>query len=232
MHGLDVVADRDLRGAAHDHPVLGAMVVHLQRQPPARFHHDALDLIAGAVVERLVLAPGPMHLQVVLGDLGRDLLQPLHELPHAVDALRGWRPGRRPRSRSPPGSRPRTGSPAPCRRRRRSSSSRRTPPCPVRRCRRHPCRRGPRPPARSRRPTSRSDTGTHGGARRLLHHRVVDRFRRGAREMHRRSSMMKPRSEPAPSTAAVTAAALAASKPRYSSRNRRARNIRLPEFQR
>ena len=31
----DVVADRHPRGAAHDHPVLGAVMMHLQRQPPA-----------------------------------------------------------------------------------------------------------------------------------------------------------------------------------------------------
>jgi hypothetical protein len=31
----DVVADCHPRGAAHDYPVLGAVVMHLQRQPPA-----------------------------------------------------------------------------------------------------------------------------------------------------------------------------------------------------
>ena len=40
------VADRHPRRAAHHDPVLGAMMMQLQRQPPARLHHDALDLIA------------------------------------------------------------------------------------------------------------------------------------------------------------------------------------------
>ena len=38
--------NRDARGAAHHDPVLGAVMMHLQRQPSARFHHDALDLVA------------------------------------------------------------------------------------------------------------------------------------------------------------------------------------------
>ena len=52
VHGLDVGADRDLGGAAHHHPVLGAMLVLLQRQRAARLHHDALDLEALAGVDR------------------------------------------------------------------------------------------------------------------------------------------------------------------------------------
>src|SRR5580658_3673457 len=43
---LYLVADRHSRGAAHYHPMLGAMVVHLQRQAAALLHHDELDLIA------------------------------------------------------------------------------------------------------------------------------------------------------------------------------------------
>src|SRR3569833_3314642 len=44
------VAAGDLRGALHDDPVLGAMVVHLQAQRGTRVDQDALDLEAGAGV--------------------------------------------------------------------------------------------------------------------------------------------------------------------------------------
>src|SRR5579863_8693473 len=44
VQDLGFVADRDPRGAAHHDPVLGAMMMQLQRQPPARLHHDAFDL--------------------------------------------------------------------------------------------------------------------------------------------------------------------------------------------
>ena len=36
-----------------------AVLVYLQRQPPAMLHHDALDLIALALIERLIRAPWP-----------------------------------------------------------------------------------------------------------------------------------------------------------------------------
>ena len=49
-----ILADRDLSGSAHHNPVLGPVVMPLQRQPPARFDHDALDLEPIALVHRLV----------------------------------------------------------------------------------------------------------------------------------------------------------------------------------
>src|ERR1700722_10614105 len=61
------LVERDLGGAAHDHPVLGAVVVLLQRQAPARPHDNAFDLIARAPVDALIIAPGP----VVAPMLGR-----------------------------------------------------------------------------------------------------------------------------------------------------------------
>src|ERR1700722_3060211 len=52
------VVERNLGGAPHDHPVLGAMVVLLQREAPARPHDNAFDLVARAPVDALIIAPG------------------------------------------------------------------------------------------------------------------------------------------------------------------------------
>ena len=53
-------AEGDL-GDAFDHrPVLGAVGVLLQRQAGAGIDDDALDLMAAALIERLVVAPGPV----------------------------------------------------------------------------------------------------------------------------------------------------------------------------
>src|ERR1700722_10802904 len=60
MHDLDGIVHRDLRGAEHPDPVLGAVMVLLQRQPIARLDRDALDLVTIAVVDRLVGAPRAM----------------------------------------------------------------------------------------------------------------------------------------------------------------------------
>ena len=73
VHHLHLVADRHPRGAAHDNPMLGSVMVQLQRQSPALLHHDALDLIAFAEIERLIGAPGPVHFQMVLRQRRRDL---------------------------------------------------------------------------------------------------------------------------------------------------------------
>src|ERR1700723_92428 len=51
------VVQRDLGGAAHDHPVLGAVMVLLQREAPARPHDNAFDLVARALVDALIIAP-------------------------------------------------------------------------------------------------------------------------------------------------------------------------------
>ena len=47
-----LVAAADFGGALHDDPMLGAVMVHLQRQLAARFDHDVLDLHPMAVVQR------------------------------------------------------------------------------------------------------------------------------------------------------------------------------------
>jgi hypothetical protein len=52
VHGLDGLVDRHPRGAADHDPVLGPVVVFLQRKPAARLHDDAFDLVAVAVVDR------------------------------------------------------------------------------------------------------------------------------------------------------------------------------------
>ena len=58
VHERHLAIERDLGRAAHDYPVLGPVVVFLQRQAPARPHDNALDLIAWALVDALVIAPG------------------------------------------------------------------------------------------------------------------------------------------------------------------------------
>src|SRR3954468_12296337 len=51
----------DLRGAFDDYPVLASMVMHLQRQARSGLDHDALDLEAGAFLERRVRTPRARH---------------------------------------------------------------------------------------------------------------------------------------------------------------------------
>src|SRR5215472_11899590 len=78
------LAAADLGGALHDHPVLGAVMVHLQGQLAARLDQDVLDLDAVAGMHRLIRAPGPVHagqrvrLRAVFLDQTRD--QPAHLL--------------------------------------------------------------------------------------------------------------------------------------------------------
>src|SRR5512142_1106384 len=67
--------------AAHDDPVLGAVVVHLQAQAGAGVDQDALDLEAWPGVDAVVPPPGTVHAAVdvtlaaaVLGQPGDDAL--------------------------------------------------------------------------------------------------------------------------------------------------------------
>ena len=57
VHYLYSRVDGQLRGAPDHDPVFGAMVLLLQRQPPARLDHDALDLVTFTIVDRLIAAP-------------------------------------------------------------------------------------------------------------------------------------------------------------------------------
>lgn len=71
---LHVFADRHFGRALDDDPVLGAVVMLLQRQLLARQHEDALDLETLAVQHRGIAAPGAVRGGVRLGELGRLLL--------------------------------------------------------------------------------------------------------------------------------------------------------------
>ena len=70
VHEHDLAAARHLRRALDDDPVFGAMEVLLQRQPLAGLHDDALDLIARAMIDRLVIAPGPVRALVLAAPRG------------------------------------------------------------------------------------------------------------------------------------------------------------------
>ena len=74
----------DLRRATHDDPVLGAVVVLLQRQLFTRFHSNALNLEPVAHVDAVVAAPGPEHFAVHPGF--RALFR-LQLLDHTLDFL-------------------------------------------------------------------------------------------------------------------------------------------------
>src|SRR5690606_34744347 len=69
-----------LGGAGHHDPVLGAVVVHLQRQLRAGAHGDVLDLVAVAVVHRVVAAPGAVDGAVALGLLAVPGVQGVDQL--------------------------------------------------------------------------------------------------------------------------------------------------------
>src|SRR6478735_2309456 len=62
QHGL--VAASDFSRAAHDDPVLGAVMMFLQAQASLRIDQNALDLEAVGLVDAVVPAPGTMHLAV------------------------------------------------------------------------------------------------------------------------------------------------------------------------
>jgi hypothetical protein len=64
-----------------------AVLVYLQRQPPALLHHDALDLIPFPLIERLIRAPWPVHFPMVLGQRRRDLLELSDDPPQSVARL-------------------------------------------------------------------------------------------------------------------------------------------------
>jgi hypothetical protein len=65
LHRADLAVDGDLRRALDHDPVLGAMEMLLQRQLGAFLHDDALDLIARAHVDALIIAPGSIDAPVL-----------------------------------------------------------------------------------------------------------------------------------------------------------------------
>ena len=68
VHDGLFLAARDLGGAVDHDPMFGAMEMPLQREPAARGHNDAFDLVARPVVDRLIIAPRPIN-PLVLGRL-------------------------------------------------------------------------------------------------------------------------------------------------------------------
>ena len=69
MHDFDQFVDSHLRRAAHHDPVFGAVKMLLQREPAARLHDNALDLIARPRVDALIVAPRAVG-ALVFGRLG------------------------------------------------------------------------------------------------------------------------------------------------------------------
>ena len=85
VHELHDPVQRHLGGPAHHDPVLGAVIVLLQRQPAAWPHDDPLDLVARAPVDALIIAPGAVH-AAVPGRLR--LMRPLELLDQLLDLVR------------------------------------------------------------------------------------------------------------------------------------------------
>ena len=70
-----LVAVGDFGRAADHHPVLGTVVVLLQRERGTGLDGDALDLVARSGVDAVVPAPGARHTAVLHGLAGVELLQ-------------------------------------------------------------------------------------------------------------------------------------------------------------
>jgi hypothetical protein len=62
MHDLYVGADCHSRSTAYDDPVLGAVVMQLQRQPSPWLDDDTLNLEPTAPIDRLIGAPWAVNL--------------------------------------------------------------------------------------------------------------------------------------------------------------------------
>src|SRR5579884_2703495 len=60
----DLVPAGDAGGPGHDDPVLGSVVMHLQRQGRPRLHLEALHLEARTVLDAVVAAPRTENLPV------------------------------------------------------------------------------------------------------------------------------------------------------------------------
>src|SRR6185437_9103194 len=84
-----LLSARDARGAGDHDPMLGAMMMQLQREHATGSHHQALDLEALAIVDAVVAAPGPKHLAmqgVLVTSLG---LQAAHQRLDVLHAALG-----------------------------------------------------------------------------------------------------------------------------------------------
>src|ERR1700675_650844 len=56
----------DERSATHDDPVFRAMMMHLQREPRARLHHNTLYLKTLTVIDGIVETPGTLDLAMIV----------------------------------------------------------------------------------------------------------------------------------------------------------------------
>src|SRR5579863_6888130 len=81
-----LLAARDACGARHHHPVLGTVMVQLQRQRRARLDLEALHLKARTRLETVVAPPGPEHLAMERVLIAAALLELRHELLHVLHA--------------------------------------------------------------------------------------------------------------------------------------------------
>src|SRR5882762_9835589 len=79
-----LLATRDARRAGHHDPVLGAVMMQLQRERRAGVYLQAFHLEARPVLDAVVAAPGTEHLpmQRILG--APQLFQPQHQLLHVL----------------------------------------------------------------------------------------------------------------------------------------------------
>ena len=79
---LDLVVNGNAGRALHDDPMLGSVVVTLQRKAAAGFHNDLLHLVALAQMKRFIASPGPVNRQVMIdlvSALGGKLLHDLFD---------------------------------------------------------------------------------------------------------------------------------------------------------
>lgn len=75
---LDEFIDGHTRRTSHDDPMLGSVMVLLQRELATGLYDDALDLMPLAIVDRLIRSPRPINLDMAFGNLGCDSAQLRH----------------------------------------------------------------------------------------------------------------------------------------------------------
>ena len=82
-----LAVNRHLPGTGEDHPVLGAVVMHLHREGASRFHRDAVDVEARSLDHHVAAAPGAVNLAVTLILAALVLLEELDRLLHVLGTL-------------------------------------------------------------------------------------------------------------------------------------------------
>ncbi len=71
MYGGDCVIQSDSRRTFNYNPVLGSVIVLLERKPLPWLNNDTLHLMALALINRLIRPPWSMHLKVLCCNLRR-----------------------------------------------------------------------------------------------------------------------------------------------------------------